>query len=656
MIWTVCCCDEFDEAHILRTIDQAAAEGVSGVEVCGGTVEKWIGYRAFPRLHSARAPRWREHQASLARVGERTKARGLRLGLWHHEVEGPPNLLDLMPDLRAKDGLLDLDAPLLEEFIREKCAEFLDLFPAVDEIVLTLTETRFPVAHRPFSEMPIAERIRRVLQAVADATEPRGRTLVIRPFSAVRADELFVRDAVGRLQASRVAMMYKTEPFDWNPFLPDEDLIGSVPRYEIRAETDAGAEYYGQADFPCSYTRFLARRLAPALAKGATVAAIRVDRGSTHNALGHPINEVNVIAPTRLLLGREETLDAVWRAWLIERHGAAPEGLMDLLETSFEVIKKTFYADQQSLTHRAFPTMEMAKTVLAFALFEEDIPLSHLPEHWSMITSRRTPTHAALLAEKEEALALAEKIRADFARLGGTLRPASREAIGEALDRLPLLAEAFLRFCRLTIAHAREMAGAASGGLKVAAFDEESTAFLTLADRVAARFGEGFFREMPAAMRSLAAGLARERALEIPLRAALRARREVVDAVLCGFATEMHRVAKRLHTGGTGFFADRMYRASGAGPDAGFGYTLRGRKGAAARLLLRVAGPSGPAALEAGGARFDLPAEENARLSERAFDLPRQATEEIPIRIWSVTPRPVRLAGIELLDPKEDCV
>ena len=52
----------------------------------------------------------------------------------------------------------------------------------------------------------------------------------------------------------------------------------------------------------------------------------------------------------------------------------------------------------------------------------------------------RTMDRAAMLAEKEEALALAKGIRADFERLGTGLRPDSREAIAPSLDRLPLLA------------------------------------------------------------------------------------------------------------------------------------------------------------------------------------------------------------------------
>ena len=652
IIWTLCAAggggsDQHD--FILRAMERAAAEGVSGVELCYRSVDRLVAYRSFPALAAAvDQNEIARRQGEMWEITEKAKSLGLRFGLWHHEVEGPENILSLLPELRAADGLIDLEAPLLYEFIREKCAEFLDLFPAVDELVLTLTETQFVVAHRPFSPTPPAERIRRVIQAVADATEPRDKTLVIRPFSAVRADELHVREAVGHLRASRVAVMYKTEPFDWNPFLPDEELIGSVPEREVRAETDAGAEYYGQSDFPCCYARFIDRRLAAARSRGATVAAIRVDRGWDHPALWHPLNEVNIIAPTRLLQGRVPTVDAGWLSWMEERHGGGSAELVDLFEETFDVIRHSLYVDGQSLSHRAFPTMDGAKVVLTFALFEENIPLDHLPEHWSMLTDRVTPTHADILTEKEQALALARSIRERFDTLGGGLGESSRAEIAASLDRLPLLAEACMGFCRVVIAHVEEMLSGQA--LTTDSFDNEAARFAALTDRIEREFGPTFFRKMTPAMRSILEGLNAERAIERPLRDALRGRGDLVDFVLCGFATEMHRVAKRLHTGKTGFFGDRMFRASGLGADEYFGYLLKTRPGAAHRLVLRVAGPSGAGFLEANGTRFPLAAAANDSLTAQEFLLPKSGDAALSVRIWSTSAERVRLAGIELYE------
>lgn len=98
--------------------------------------------------------------------------------------------------------------PFNSELITSRLREFFDLFPRVDEIVLTMTETRFPVFRRTFCSIPVSARVRRVLRAL----EPMEKQLVVRPFSALREDEVHVREAVERLQTRSISMMYKTGP------------------------------------------------------------------------------------------------------------------------------------------------------------------------------------------------------------------------------------------------------------------------------------------------------------------------------------------------------------------------------------------------------------------------------------------------------------
>lgn len=653
MIWTVCATDDLDERHILRVMERAAREGVSGIEVCHLAIDSFLTYRAFPQLAARRSlARIRGEQAMLRRLCDRAAKLGLRLGMWHHEIEGPEDLLEQLPELRAKDGLIDLEKPLLYEFISGKCAEFFALFPTMDELVLTLTETRYVVAHRPFSETPPSERIRRVLQAVADVTEPLGKRLVIRPFSAVRADELHVRDALRRLRARRVSVMYKTEPFDWNPFLPDEELIGSVKRYEARAETDAGAEYYGQADFPCCYTRYIQRRLDSARRKGARVAVIRVDRGAGHTALGHPVNEANVIAPTQWALDPLRGLDRCRAEWLWQRHGARSARLMNLLERTFEVIQKTLYIDRQSISHRAFPDLEHAKHIQVFALFEETVSLGHMTGHWSMLPTRKTLTHRAILAEKQAAVELARGILREFDRLSATMSPVSREEIRTALLSLEALAQACLSFCRVMAAHTGEMWERPRRATR--AFEVERKEFRDLADRIEARHGSDFFRKMPACMRSIADGIAAERAVEVPLRRSLRKRPGLVDYVLCGFAAEGHRLAKRLHTGQTFPFADRFVRATGVGPSEGFAYHLKSLPHRPQRLIVTLAadGAPRPGILRVGDRDLALDPPPSQGLARLEFDLPPRAGKELVIRCSSTTPRPCWVATLELFEPR----
>lgn len=650
VIWSAIHTGRFDEDYFHRVIDRAADEGVDGVELSGRNVSVASAYRAYPKLAtSVDVAVADDRLAAIRRLSEHSVHRNLRFGIWHHEIHAPDNWLDRMPELRAADGLIDLDNPLLYRFITDKVRVFLDACPQVGEIVLTMTETLYPVFRRPFCAIPVPERVRRVLEAVIAATEPLCRRLVIRPFSALREDELHVREAIEQLSAKNVSVMYKTEPFDWHPYLMNEPLIGSIPRYEARAETDSGAEYYGQGVFPCSYSGHLEHRLRAAVEKGAATVVLRVDRGAVCPSLGNPVNEGNVIAPTRWARTPTRRFRECWEEWFRERHHAAPEGWFDLFEATFEVIGKSLYIGGQSYTHHKFPNHEHIKHVQGYGLFEENVTLSHMARNWGVLSDRRTLTHEAILAEKQEALATARKILADFDARAASLPRESREALRPLFARLPLLAETCLQFCRLALAHLEEVWKRPARC--TADFACEAGRLRELADRIDRELGPEFWKDMAPCMRGIADALETERQLEFPLRQNVEARPALVDYVLCGFASEGHCLGKMLHSGRVLRLGDRLVRATGSGPDEGFGYTLRRDSGRPHRLTVTLAGQDGrqaPVLLDIGGVKRNIDSCALTGLRDLVFDVPPAESRELRIHLCGATSKPCLLASLVL--------
>lgn len=660
VIWTACLTGSWEDSDYLhRVIDRAAKEGAIGVELCGRYIDTVIRYRDYPVLAATRDPESEQRLERLTKICRHAHDRGLRVGVWHHEVGWPadrPSLLDLIPDLRAADGLINLDSPELYRLITSRVGEFLDLIPQVSEMVLTLTETAYPVMHRPYCAIPPAERIRRVLQAVADATEPRQRGLVIRPFSALRVDEQNVARAVAELRGQHVSLMHKTDPADWHPFLPDEEAIGSVPQWPCRAETDAGAEYYGQNEFPCSHTAHLTRRMDSALRRGATTAVLRVDRGWSRNALDHPFNEANLIVTHRWLRDPNRSLEETYQDWLQERHHVRSPELHALLEKTFEVISRTFYADGHCLTHNRFPSLTHAKHVQAFSLFEPDVPLDHLRENWGVLWQRRSPTHEKLLREKDEALALATDLRRRLQSLNVALPDDSRRSLEVGLDRLALLARSMRQWCRVVLAHLSQMwrlPGELTGS-----FDAEAGVLLDLAAQVRRDCGESFFgtlkagddiRSMPRDMEELVTGLRREREWEMHRRQALQGDPRVLDFVLAGLCSEGHRLRKRVHSGSTPWITNHgPVRATGLGIDEGFGYQLISDRRGPAILQMDFSGNNAPVqgivriGTDEHPLRLDGP-------GPTALTLPVQwPGGALPVEFWSTSDQPVAVMQIVL--------
>jgi hypothetical protein len=304
----------------------------------------------------------------------------------------------------------------------------------------------------------------------------------------------------------------------------------------------------------------------------------------------------------------------------------------------------------------------MAKHILVFQLFDENIPLDQLTEHWSILTDRNTVCHAQILVEKEEALALARQLMLRFEGMKLTLRPGSREVILEQLGRLDLIAEAFLIFCRVTIAHlngfspkhdaVQDKEKKSNGDCKLKiSFDEECARLLALADTVEQRFGSEFFRKMPSTMRSVVTGLKLEREMERSLRHGLNAETKILDYVLCGFASEGHRLAKRLHSGATPRWKDRFCRQTGLGPEQGISYFLRVTPGNTAKFaFFFITGEcTSQGMLVANGKDFPFTVPAGDGLVELTFTIPASDVTEVQLRIWSRSPIPLRISVIKSL-------
>jgi hypothetical protein len=200
----------------------------------------------------------------------------------------------------------------------------------------------------------------------------------------------------------------------------------------------------------------------------------------------------------------------------------------------------------------------------------------------------------------------------------------------------------------------------------VGGFDEESARLIELADRLESECGAAYFRDMPMQMRETVTELTAERAREIPLRRALAADPNLVDCVLCGFASEGHRLAKRLHCGQTFPFADRWVRATGIGPAEGFSYELASLPNQPQQLIVTVAGngPPAPGRLRIGDQEFPLEPNAGPQLAsgvdpagspaapgvhDCAFPLSPSPEPRRRVWLWSTSSLPCWIATIRLL-------
>ena len=201
-----------------------------------------------------------ERLAKVREVVEALKEGGFEVWCWTHEVKNPPAEC-------VSDGVLDLDHPALPKHLEEKYRRFLqELLPGLDGLVLTFAETQFEV----YKSKNVTSRE----HAGPDAPARKTRWLVHRMLEICRRHgvDLTIRDFVYRLDEIEamleaiaavddgVAVMSKCVPHDWQPYYPENPVLGRVGAKAQWIEFDLGHEYEMQTLLPFAEPELLYRR------------------------------------------------------------------------------------------------------------------------------------------------------------------------------------------------------------------------------------------------------------------------------------------------------------------------------------------------------------------------------------------------------------
>ncbi len=570
--YSTCHAYPIDETFIRWTAEQLADLDYFRFEICreDAGIDRWITYRALPKLNDHK-PFLPENRDALRRALAPVKAAGREVALWSHELWAPKTILDLYPELRTPRGDLNLAHPLLTEFVRDRYQALFDAIPEVDAITLTLTEVPFSVMHRFDSVWTPRQCVHWLIRTIHDVCRERRRRLIVRPFSAIRADYVAVREALLDLPDD-IEIMLKCDPFDWHAFLPLNPALATYPAERLTVEVDLAGEYFGRGALPVIFPDYLADRLRATRELGVQRLVGRLDRRG-RSALDRE-GRLNVELFTALAADPELDVDA----FLAERAAARfrtanPAGLVACLKDGFEMVKGLFYVDRNLLFHDLIGDLQLAQRNMLFETIRPNQSLAHCENEWAILAERTTPSAEAIAAEKQHALALAEDVRDRLRELAP-----NEPMLHEHGENAVLFARLYLAITLAVQAYLAEVDG---GTEPTAAFDAIVAAARTIED---AR-GTDWFESLPVTATTLATELRQAFRLEQAARRAIPA--GVLDAVLAGYPGEGHRLSKFTHGSSSVLQADRCFRRV----ERHAAYTLTGAPGERTlRLDLRGAG------------------------------------------------------------------
>ncbi|MCI5779692.1 MAG: hypothetical protein MR051_07780 [Lentisphaeria bacterium] len=576
--------------YMKQVVRKAAEYRVDSFEICAdchtnlGGMDGLADYAEYPETHRRiDLAGIAANRRKLGEILELAHAAGKPVLYWHREAMVPDGLLVDRPDLLDANGEFDLLGAAYAELLRYKIDATFRAMPALDGLVLTLTEASYSVIHNSnTAKFPPRKVVEHLVRIFASELRKRNKRFVLRSFGSIAQDyEDILAGAAAAAREYGFEIETKITPYDFDPFLPVNPFLRKLPGAQLGAECDCLGEFLGAGMLPAENVENIVNYVRTGQTAGVDRYAIRLDRIGNRT---FDCYEVNLYAYERAIDDPAVTAADIRREWLAQHAPAsAREAFLQLGLDGFEVVKKTNFIAGNVIFHQ-FPSQPMTKYLKAgfiFALFKNGVDLHNGAGVWSILAQNRTPGRAAILREKEEACALVEKGLSLLNSLpvepGWEAEYAWRKRLWE---NAKVAATAFLWLCRIVCAYFDDMeSGDNSAASLTAAVAAGRRTLCDLAgydlgaeETRKTRFVNGLdtdlFHESSSAtvvylkpFYAIFGILADEYETEFAMR-----RKYVpgtVDCILCGVITDEWRIARYMHACHANFDHGEFFRYAG---------------------------------------------------------------------------------------------
>jgi len=418
----------------------------------------------------------------LRKLGEACDELGVKLHLWVWELSA-----EVPEELRPEGAIAAVD-PAFWDWVRGRYERFLDSFPELDGLILTLRES--PVVMHLSNDMiwpgTPAELVAKTITSVWQACEPRGVDLYVRTFSVTPSETRMLVDGI-RLSPRGVRVMTKCVSRDWHTCLPSHPAIGDFPDRVQIVEFDLTGEYSGQAIIPYCLPDYIKERWDYARERGVAGAVGRIDRFSSH-CIGS-LNEVNVWALSRYVRDSRAKPSDVWDEWISRRFGGGGSDVIrQVLGTTHRITDQILYVRRFKFLndHSCVPSLSYADSHIGSASLGIWIKGLRTVEGELARPNERTVQQAVL--EKRDAIELSvDALR----RIEAARAELSAQAYEELTAAFTLLADAGQLWEPMTEAYLR-MRMIRKGDLPAddPGFTAASSAMQGQIDRLQERYGD----------------------------------------------------------------------------------------------------------------------------------------------------------------------
>lgn len=445
---------QLDPAYMKQILRHAKYYHVDSFEICGechnpyGGLDGLITYSNFPDISSKLDHvRIEENQRNLNAIIDMAHQSDRPVYYWHREIMIPPGLTDAIPELLDENHEFNLLGDAFTKLIIWKINTALAVVPALDGLVLTLTEADYSVIHNSNpNRYPPAEVVSHIVGTFCKALGSHNKRLILRSFGSIAQDyEDILSGAAKVAENCSFEIETKITPYDFVPFLPPNPFLRKIPGTTMGAECDCLGEFLGAGYLPAANVERIVAYVREGQEKGADRFALRLDRIA--NNIFDSGYEINLYAYHRAIADPSVTAETIWKEWAEQNNW--PDEMTAITRQGIRAVEKINFIDGNVMFHM-FPLDPDWKWIKAggiASLFKENVPLQWQSGIWSILSGNTTPaTRSLIVQEKDEAIQLIDEQLAQFPAEGFD---AARREWTTARE----VAQIYRAFCRCVCAY-----------------------------------------------------------------------------------------------------------------------------------------------------------------------------------------------------------
>lgn len=416
---TVCNPVDIKREYLLYTVEYAIEHGFDHMQIVGpihnpvkGNVDGMTIYRKYSQFNDSKDLAFA--QKTMDYVNEackRANEAGLKTYVWHHELEVPPNFIEVFPEICNGHGDVEVTHPIIKDFLEHKLYDFFEEYPLIDGLILTLHETRIPLLKLKNQKLSKKDRVKYVTQILYDTCKSLGKELIVRTFASIDEDYEMMLRAFEEI-SPELMLMDKWTQFDWSLTQPHNRFFQKIKNNPFLVETDIFGEFFGKGRIPLMLKEHIAQKIRYCETFGPVGYVSRIDRGIRHPFGG--VNEVNIVIMNAHMKG--EDVDHAILDFFKQKYPLAAEEVMHLMEATEDILRKIIYLKGYYFSELSeFPTLNHSKNHFYFEMMRDDYCIASdewfIPRNWergslnSVLSEKKQATEeAAVLLQKLEEL------------------------------------------------------------------------------------------------------------------------------------------------------------------------------------------------------------------------------------------------------------